>query len=105
MAHESNNFQKFASIKKVLKVFKSISIKKIKDQGKESSLYVSDENIPSDPSLWLPLVFLFQCGLNLSHTRIAVSFFLFSTLHQTFSFWRHVLIFFPIFYFLLIDSA
>ena len=59
MAHDSNNFQKFAS--------KSISIKK-KDEGKESSLYVSDENVPLDPSLLFPLVFLFKCGLNLSHT-------------------------------------
>lgn len=60
MEHDSNNFQKFAS--------KSISIKKKKDQGKESSLYVSDENVPLDPSLLFPLVFLFKCGLNLSHT-------------------------------------
>ena len=40
MAHESNNFQKFASIKKVLKVFKSI-IKPIKRYPKR---YFKPEN-------------------------------------------------------------
>ena len=36
---------------------------------------MSDGNVPSDPSLLFPLVFLFKCGLNLSHTWIAIRFY------------------------------